>query len=475
MSSILNKTRSKILTGLASLLIAGCGNNPTSVPTNPPVENKAPTIEITHNNINQETNSASFVFKSQDIDGTIDKYNVLCTPSFTQPETIPSRSGGSTDVQEYANFFNPGNHVFQVWAFDDDGAKSNVASFYFTMNPDDPLDNIPPNTRITSGPSGTIDRSTVEFRWTGSDNITSAPNLVYQTWLVGHDAGWSLRTNATNKSYSGLEEKLYEFRVRSFDEAGNVDGSPASRTFTVDTSSEPEFLDILQSYALSDIQAGRDLACDDNYLWFVGGTSLEKRLKSDPNVLLGRYSLASLDNPHSLGFTGIAVTEEGDILVHSQDSDHFYVLDRNNPNDVKEDLVAESNYVKNMRGLKAVGNILHGVTGQGHLVRATINDMRLYDVDLESSNSEYSRVSIGHDGTSRCVIAYNKNEVNSGNYVSYFFKVDGNGNLVGEGVKFDYDTPGSFLDDPAFIDFGDSFVWTGANVNGVPTLYKHQK
>lgn len=95
-------------------------------------------------------------------------------------------------------------------------------------------DTTPPNTTITSGPSGTINQNDVIFTYTGSDNKTSTSNLVYSYKLEPYEISWSSYTSTTSKSYNDLPNGSYTFQVRARDEAGRVDSTPASLSFTVD-------------------------------------------------------------------------------------------------------------------------------------------------------------------------------------------------------------------------------------------------
>jgi hypothetical protein len=91
----------------------------------------------------------------------------------------------------------------------------------------------PPDSVITGGPSGTITKKDVTFTFIGSDNTTSASNLVYACFLEGYDQSWSGYSGATSKTYANLPNGYYTFYVRAKDEAQNVDLSPASQSFTV--------------------------------------------------------------------------------------------------------------------------------------------------------------------------------------------------------------------------------------------------
>jgi len=100
-------------------------------------------------------------------------------------------------------------------------------------SPPPPADNTPPNTFITAGPSGVITERDVTFTFSGSDNKTSTPNLVYACFLEGYDTGWSGYSLVTSKIYNGLPNGSYTFSVKAKDGAQNVDPTPASQAFEV--------------------------------------------------------------------------------------------------------------------------------------------------------------------------------------------------------------------------------------------------
>ena len=81
----------------------------------------------------------------------------------------------------------------------------------------------PPETQIDSGPSGTITSSSASFSFYADEAAT------FQCALDG--AAMSACTSP--KALSGLAIGSHSFQVRATDLVGNVDASPASRTFTV--------------------------------------------------------------------------------------------------------------------------------------------------------------------------------------------------------------------------------------------------
>ncbi len=87
-------------------------------------------------------------------------------------------------------------------------------------------DTTPPETTITSGPSGTITSTSADFG-SGSSEAGSS----FECRLDG--SSWS--GCSSPKSYTGLAFGTHTFEARATDAAGNTDSSPAARSFTVDT------------------------------------------------------------------------------------------------------------------------------------------------------------------------------------------------------------------------------------------------
>ena len=88
-------------------------------------------------------------------------------------------------------------------------------------------DTTPPDTTLAAtGPSGTVASSSASFEFSSTEAGAS-----FECKL---DTGnWAACSSP--KTYSGLSDGSHTFSVRSTDTAGNVDQSPAARTWTVDT------------------------------------------------------------------------------------------------------------------------------------------------------------------------------------------------------------------------------------------------
>jgi len=92
----------------------------------------------------------------------------------------------------------------------------------------------PPDTSITSGPSGTIPINTASFTWTGTSPTTPTANLTYAFRLAPLEPNFSAFGPATSKTYSGLAKGSYTFFVKARDPGNQEDPSPAQAGFTVD-------------------------------------------------------------------------------------------------------------------------------------------------------------------------------------------------------------------------------------------------
>ena len=85
-------------------------------------------------------------------------------------------------------------------------------------------DTTPPDTTISSGPTGTVTTSSASFDLSSTEAGSS--------FECKRNAG-AWETCSSPKAYSGLAPGLHTFEVRATDAAGNVDPTPASRTWTI--------------------------------------------------------------------------------------------------------------------------------------------------------------------------------------------------------------------------------------------------
>ncbi len=117
-----------------------------------------------------------------------------------------------------------GTHTLAATSRDQAGNSTSVSRTVL-------VDNTPPDTTITAGPSESASADSGTFAFTGTDNLTPASNLQF-SWRL--DAGpWTAFTSATETTLAGLAAGPHIFEVMAGDLAGNVDPTPARRAFTV--------------------------------------------------------------------------------------------------------------------------------------------------------------------------------------------------------------------------------------------------
>ncbi len=165
---------------------------------------------------------ASFAFSGTDAGGSgvasfqcrIDSTEAAAWGTCTSPKSYSSLADGS--------------HKFEVRAIDQAGnIDQSAASFSWTV------DTAAPNTSIGSSPATLTNSAAASFSFSGSDTGGSGV-AGFQCRLDSTQAAdWAACSSP--KSYSGLTDGSHKFEVRAIDQAGNVDQTPASFTWTVDT------------------------------------------------------------------------------------------------------------------------------------------------------------------------------------------------------------------------------------------------
>src|SRR5438093_72845 len=121
-----------------------------------------------------------------------------------------------------------GQHAFMVRAVD---AAGNVDPTPATRTWT--VDTTPPDTSLLSGPAGGSVTASVQatFTFAGTDDKTVSSSLTFICILDGVTSA----VCASPQTYVGLTEGGHTFAVAAIDAAGNTDSTPATRTWTVDT------------------------------------------------------------------------------------------------------------------------------------------------------------------------------------------------------------------------------------------------
>jgi len=197
------------------------------------------------------TATPTFTFTSDDVAATfecsVDSTTVYA--ACTSPKTTATLSEG--------------NHTFRVRATDAAGnVDPTVASAGFTV------DTVAPDTTITSGPTS--------LTASGSPSLTFTSDEAGATFRCAIDSTTDYAT-CTSPYAPSLDDGQHTIRVRAVDAGGNVDGSPAARTFTVDTTAPETIIDSGPSgasgpspqFAFSSPEPGTTFSCslDDAALY----------------------------------------------------------------------------------------------------------------------------------------------------------------------------------------------------------------
>jgi hypothetical protein len=92
-------------------------------------------------------------------------------------------------------------------------------------------DTTPPQTQITAGPAGSTAATAATFYFKSSESgSTFACKLDSGTWIA---------CGSPSKTYSSLRVGSHQFSVRATDRAGNLDATPATRSWTITATTPP--------------------------------------------------------------------------------------------------------------------------------------------------------------------------------------------------------------------------------------------
>ena len=115
-----------------------------------------------------------------------------------------------------------GSHTFEARARDAAGNVDPTPATHTWV-----IDTAPPDTTILTGPSGGTTSTAANFTYSS----TESPSMFFECRLDGA----AFAACGPGAFYTNLPDGTHTFEVRAKDIAGNVDPTPASRTWTVDT------------------------------------------------------------------------------------------------------------------------------------------------------------------------------------------------------------------------------------------------
>jgi hypothetical protein len=172
------------------------------------------------------SNFASFAFHSSKVSSTFE-----C--KLDGPGATTGSYGTCGSPQDYSSLAE-GSYTFSVRATDDFArTDASPATSSFTV------DTTEPNTSITDGTSGTVGSGNAGFEFTANEPVTG---FLCKLDGPGATTG-SYGPCSSPQDYSLLADGSYTFSVRAVDGAGNAESSPATSSFTVDTTQPQTTID----------------------------------------------------------------------------------------------------------------------------------------------------------------------------------------------------------------------------------------
>jgi hypothetical protein len=181
------------------------------------LDTTAPDTQILTNPTNPSTSAdATFTFTGTD--------SAIAAVASFECQIDGGGFSACTSPQSYMGL-SQGSHTFQVRAKDGAGnVDPTPASFTWT------IDAIAPDTTILTNPTDPSNSSNATFTFSGTDSL-GAPAITFECQIDG--GGFSACTSP--KNYAGLADGSHTFQVRAKDAVGNVDPTPASYTWTINT------------------------------------------------------------------------------------------------------------------------------------------------------------------------------------------------------------------------------------------------
>lgn len=202
------------------------GGNSSFVDGSITIDNTAPTLGVSGGPDGQTFGPGStqtWTFSAGDATSGVASVQCSVVPTGSAA-SYGACSGGSSS--HAVSGLGDGSYTFTVRARDNGGLET-IRSRSFT------IDGGPPETAITGGPAdgSSSTASTVTFSFTSSEGGGTYACRVFPAGLT--PPAFDVCSGEGTHTSSGLNPGTYTFQVRATDAVGNLDTSPAARTFTV--------------------------------------------------------------------------------------------------------------------------------------------------------------------------------------------------------------------------------------------------
>ncbi len=203
-------------------------NYSTAISSTVLIDNTAPSLSVTSGPDGQTFGpgtTQTWAFSAGDAASGVQSVNCSVVPTGSAP-SFGACSGGldSHTVTDLPG----GNYTFSVRARDNAGLQTTKSRIFA-------IDAVPPNTTIDSGVANGARTNKTSLTWgfSTSETGSSFECRVYPAALTPPAFGSC--SGGSSHTASSFSPGTYTFEVRATDAVGNIDGTPAKRTFTVDT------------------------------------------------------------------------------------------------------------------------------------------------------------------------------------------------------------------------------------------------
>jgi len=200
-----------------------------------------------------------------------------------KPTAIDVQESGATGFEKaVVNPVNTSRLQYRVTFFRHDGTRAaNAELDWYVAFHFGPPDTTPPDTTITSGPDASTNSTSAAFAFTSTESGTFECKL---------DTGAYMACTPP-VSYTGLADGGHTFTVQAIDDAGNIDGTPASHTWQIDSTPPQTTITSAPPMSTTDTTASFEFSANET------GSTFECKLDAG--------TFASCTSPKS--YAGLAV------------------------------------------------------------------------------------------------------------------------------------------------------------------------
>jgi hypothetical protein len=207
------------------------------------VDTQAPEAPV----IGSPTNNSYNATGNVTVTGTAEPFSTVSILDGTASMGTTQEANASRDWSKALTSVSEGSHTYTARATDAAGNTSVVSNARVVI-----VDTISPQTSIDSGPSNTTATNSARFAFSSENGAKFQCSL----------DGAAYETCMSPKEFTDLTNGSHTFQVRATDAAGNTDLTPASRTWTMDTTLPNTTIDSGPSGAVNSTSANFEFSSE---------------------------------------------------------------------------------------------------------------------------------------------------------------------------------------------------------------------